>query len=64
MTAASVGAISDSVPKVAGLTDNIHANYFAEHIPALIKKASVSGLKSIMSLNPVFPDWYHPGFAD
>jgi len=58
MTAASVGAISDSVPKVAGLTDNIHANYFAEHIPALIKNASVSGLKSIMSLNPVFPDWY------
>lgn len=58
MTAAPVGAIADSVPKVAGFADNIHANYFAEQIPALIKNAPVSRLQSMMSLNPVFPDWY------
>lgn len=58
MTVVPVGAIADFSPKMVGIVDNIHSDYFAERIPALIKNARVSRLESMTELNPDFPDWY------
>ncbi|MHC8289216.1 dermonecrotic toxin domain-containing protein [Pseudomonas sp. XS1P51] len=58
MTVVPEKAMSEISPKVVRLVENIYSDYLAEKIPALIKSAPVSRLKSIIDLNPDFPDWY------
>jgi Leucine-rich repeat (LRR) protein len=58
MTAVPEKPLSEMSPEAVRLVGNIYSDYFAEHIPALIQRAPVSRLESIVDLNPGFADWY------